>query len=177
MRLSEADALALVRSLLHYDPATGVLTWRQERRMGRTGRGHLIAETGDRAGGLEAETGYWQINISGVGKMRLHRLIWWMVTGKKPVGLIDHRNGVRDDNRWDNLRDASATVNSENRHQVRRDSKTGLMGVQYHKAKGRFTARITKHGKTTVLGYFREAEEASNVYQAAKREMHAVGNV
>jgi autotransporter translocation and assembly factor TamB len=174
MRLDDEAALAHVRALLHYEPTTGALTWKQDRRMGKAQNGAIVARAGGRAGGLEVATGYWQINISGVGKMRLHTLIWWMVTGKRPAVLIDHKNGIRDDNRWDNLREASTTVNAENRHAARCDSQTGVMGVQFHAKKQRFAARITKSGKKLVLGYFKTPQEASAVYQQAKRELHAV---
>lgn len=45
-----------------------------------------------------------------------HRLIWKLHTGSDPIGLIDHINGVRYDNRIGNLRDVSAQVNNLNRH-------------------------------------------------------------
>lgn len=45
-----------------------------------------------------------------------HRLIWKVVTGQEPRGLVDHINGVRDDNRFENLRDVSPSVNAVNRH-------------------------------------------------------------
>lgn len=43
MRLADDKALALVRQLLHYEPSTGVLTWKQDRRMGRNGTGAIRA--------------------------------------------------------------------------------------------------------------------------------------
>lgn len=45
-----------------------------------------------------------------------HRLIWKIHTGRDPVGLIDHINGVRYDNRIENLRDVPIHVNNLNRH-------------------------------------------------------------
>ena len=35
---------------------------------------------------------------------RAHRVIWALVHGEWPEGQIDHINGVRDDNRLENLR-------------------------------------------------------------------------
>ena len=43
-----------------------------------------------------------------------HRLIWKVVTGQEPKGYIDHINGVRDDNRFENLRDVSPQGNALN---------------------------------------------------------------
>lgn len=41
-------------------------------------------------------------------------MIWKIVTGYEPVGLIDHINGVRDDNRFENLRDVTPHENALN---------------------------------------------------------------
>jgi|GEM_PF-4016083 len=58
-------------------------------------------------------TGYASVKISGIRYM-VHRLLWKVYTGHDPRGVIDHINGVRDDNRICNLRDVSPSVNSMN---------------------------------------------------------------
>ncbi len=45
-----------------------------------------------------------------------HRLIWKLETGCEPHGVIDHINGIRDDNRIENLRDVHPIVNGRNNH-------------------------------------------------------------
>lgn len=44
----------------------------------------------------------------------VHRLVWKLVMGDDPVGVIDHVNGIRDDNRITNLRDVSPLENAKN---------------------------------------------------------------
>lgn len=46
----------------------------------------------------------------------VHRLIFKLETGADPTGVIDHINGIRNDNRFCNLRDVTITENSRNIH-------------------------------------------------------------
>lgn len=46
----------------------------------------------------------------------VHRLVWKMFTGRDPVGVVDHINGDRHDNRIANLRDVSPAENARNNH-------------------------------------------------------------
>jgi hypothetical protein len=59
--------------------------------------------------------GYIRLSVAGKS-WAVHRLIWKLHTGRDPVGLIDHINGVRYDNRIENLRDVSAQANNLNKH-------------------------------------------------------------
>lgn len=62
--------------------------------------------------------GYPVVSIRWRGKNKLmlcHRLAWFLVTGVWPVGIIDHVNGIRDDNRWRNLRHVTAIENNLNK--------------------------------------------------------------
>lgn len=163
------------RELLRYDPETGVFTWRAERRMGRTGKGALIASPGDVAGGPMKSTGYRQIVV--VGRHYLeHRLAFLWMTGAWPKGQVDHRNGDRTDNRWENLRDVAQPINAQNLRRARADSATGVQGVGYQKRGARhkrYVARIRINGKSKTIGYFATAEEAHVVYLTHKRALHA----
>src|SRR5262245_14923519 len=80
-----------VRQLLKYSPETGELRWRVSRR----GRG---ARLGRDAGAGHAK-GYRRVSVDGRDYL-VHRVIWLWMTGEWPAAQIDHRNGVRDDNRW-----------------------------------------------------------------------------
>ena len=59
-----------------------------------------------RPAGCRDADGYLVMKFEGV-MFKVHRIIWKMVTGKEPVTIIDHRNTVRTDNRWANLREAT----------------------------------------------------------------------
>lgn len=56
---------------------------------------------------------YMSLKIKGVAYL-IHRLLWKVHTGSDPRGVIDHINGIRDDNRLVNLRDVHPTVNAMN---------------------------------------------------------------
>lgn len=156
--------LARLRELLHYEPETGVFTWRVDRTAG--------VKAGDVAGrGNVNSSGYQRIRV----QKRLypaHRLAWFYMTGSWPEHEIDHRNGKRADNRWGNLRDVDDATNCQNTHGVRRDNQVGLSGVG-KKANGRFYARIRTNGRLQHLGRFDTAQEAHDAYLAAKRQQHA----
>jgi len=68
------------------------------------------------AGGLAGYgygTGYVSVKIDQI-PYRAHRLIWKVAHGHDPRGVIDHINGVRDDNRLENLRDVMPVENARN---------------------------------------------------------------
>ena len=50
-----------------------------------------------------ADDGYRYVEIDGV-RYRADELAFLFVTGKWPEGEIEHINGDRSDNRWENLR-------------------------------------------------------------------------
>ena len=99
-----------------------------------------------------------------------HRLIWIYCTGKNPVGDIDHINGVRSDNRFENLREATRAQNMQNEKRARSTNKCGFLGVSLHGTKWR--AQIVIDGKRIGLGSYATPEQAHEVYLAKKRELH-----
>ena len=71
------------------------------------------ARKGDRAGAL-TPSGYRISSVGGKG-IREHRIIWEMHNGKIPKGLqIDHINRIKDDNRIENLRLVTGSINRHN---------------------------------------------------------------
>lgn len=79
----------LLRSLLDYDPLTGLFTWRSNR---------SNVKAGTIAGCFDA-SGYWQITVLNRSR-KAHRLAHLYMTGNWPTLHIDHINQVRHDNRW-----------------------------------------------------------------------------
>lgn len=151
---------ARLRELLHYDPETGVFT-------------RLLAVRGVPAGsaaGTNDGLGYLRTRIDGK-KYKNHRLAWFYMTGSWPVGEVDHINGERADNRWENLRDGDRFQNQQNQRSATAASSTGLLGANRHRNK--FVAQIRLNGTTKHIGCFQTPEEAHAAYIAAKREMHA----
>lgn len=149
----------LLREMLSYSPETGLFT-----RVLPTNNGKGMG----RAGYLNP-IGYIQIGC--IGKRFLaHRLAWLYVHGVMPSGDIDHINGIRDDNRIENLRDVPHSVNIENQRKARPDNKSGYMGVR---AIGKsFQASIRTDGRYTHIGTYATAEGAHQAYLMVKRQIH-----
>lgn len=160
MRKIEKDAEAKLNRLLSYDEGTGVFTWRKD-----VSRG---AKKGCVAGSL-TKCGYIEIGVLGQ-RILAHRLAWYLVKREWPTQSLDHKNGIRSDNRIENLREASPSVNSQNLAAARVDSSTGLLGVFPNKK--RFSAQICLNGKRHHLGTFDTPEEAHQTYLRAKKSIH-----
>lgn len=158
--MAESDLTAdRLRDVLHYDPETGVFTWRQSRGGVRVG---------DPAG--MDERGYRRIMIGGRFYFA-HRLAWLYVTGSWPLDLIDHRNGVGDDNRWANLRECNTAQNAQNISSKTR-ARSGLKGVYWHAQRQKWQAQIEHLGKKMSLGLYLSKEEAHSAYLKAKAKLH-----
>lgn len=154
--------IASVRECLDYSPETGQLVWKKL----RTGSNRKI---GDVAGHIQP-LGYVTVRVLGKA-IQAHRLIWFWVTGEWPDCEIDHRNGKRSDNRWENLRVVTRAENMQNQRNGSRRSALGLLGVSRHGM--RFRARINDGEKRRALGVFATADEAHAAYINAKRQLHA----
>lgn len=154
--------LETLKSLLHYDPDTGVFTW-----AARSGARSVI---GTVAGHVRI-TGYRTIAFNGE-KYAAHRLAWLYMTGEEPGILIDHVNGQRDDNRWENLRQATFAQNSANSTRQSNNT-TGLKGVSVlPHSPNRWQAAIKRDGKNQYLGCFPTPELAHEAYMSAAKEAH-----
>lgn len=140
----------LLLSYFNYDRKTGALVWRVTF--------HRNAPIGHRIIG--------RVKIAGV-RYGSARVIWKMMTGKDPTGLIDHHDGDHANDRWSNLRNVTGSQSIANRRSV---SKTNTVkGISLFN--GRWEARIRRNGKQISLGSFDTPEEAGAVYETAAEEM------
>ncbi len=131
-----------------YDPETGLFSRR-------------IDWYGVRAGtvvGADDGAGYVQIGVKGK-VYRAHRLAWLYMTGDMPP-KVDHKNGVRSDNRWCNLQKADDSENAQN--------KGGVAGVSFIKASNSWAARMQLRGKTYHFGCYKDRELAELVASEAR---------
>lgn len=149
------------REHLVYDPSTGIAT-RKIAASNRVKVGDVI-DSPDRHG-------YLRVAIDGQ-RYRLHRVIWLMAYGAWPTRQIDHINGRRTDNRLSNLREASREENSRN-SKVQSNNASGKKGVSFHKASGKWQARICADGKRHSLGVFESREDAAAAYDRAAVSFH-----
>lgn len=156
--------LALLRECLRLNTETGKLTWKIARRGIRKGAP---------AGGRLSSNGYLRVCVGGQ-LYYAHRVVWALANGVWPVGVIDHINGDKTDNRPTNLRDVSVAVNQHNQRVAQRtDGRTsGLLGVSWAKANNKWRAAIKVAGRSKFIGYFDSEAAAHAAYLDAKSQLH-----
>lgn len=151
-----------IRELFAYDPDAGVFTRKictaPQRKVGE------VAGSKDHAG---------YVTIVFDRKWyKAHRMAWVYLNGDIPEGFeIDHANGIRDDNRIENLRLATRSQNAQNQKRPHRDSATEKRGVTLHKRTGKFAAQIFVDGKNHHLGLFDDVDSAAEARVTAEREI------
>lgn len=157
-----------LRSLVVYDPATGVFTW-----LPRAGHASWNTKYAGKPAGFD-----WRVGRLTYRSIRIydwpflaHRLAWLYMTGEWPAHGIDHRDLDGLNNRWNNLRLATKTENGANTRATKRN-RLGLKGVCAAAGSGgRFRASIGAGGKQKHLGTFDNPEDAHAAYAAAAREL------
>lgn len=144
----------MLRDSFNYDPVTGILIRKKNGRASnsKTGAGHMVTWAFGRA-------------------LYVHRIAFAITNGRWPENEIDHINGIKTDNRISNLREAMHSENMRNVSAHKR-SKTGILGVNFHKASSKFMARIKINGATIYLGLFKTIEDARNARENAELKYH-----
>ena len=92
-----------------------------------------------------------------------HRIAWLLVFGTWP-DVVDHINGIKNDNRLANLREATASLNYANVGR-RKHNTSGFKGVTRDRGNAGFwRAQISYGGRTRYLGRFSAPDEAHAAY-------------
>lgn len=128
------------------------------------------ARAGSVAGWIDRK-GYRLIRIDGV-KYLAHRLIYAIVHGVDPGALlVDHIDGDKLNNKIENLRLATNAENGRHRvgHDVRNTS--GMRGVYFNKASGKWYGKIKYNGKT-IPGPLRTTQARANADAVFLREIY-----
>lgn len=154
-----SDEYQGLSEVLGYDEETGLLYWKQT--VARN------VKVGSTAGSLRSD-GYLIVRYKG-GRYPAHRLAFFLKTGQWPEAEIDHINGVKSDNRWINLREATRSQNMQNRSALSNNT-TGYKGV-YQQGK-KWRASICSNGIPVTLGTFPTRESAYAAYTAAASKLH-----
>lgn len=144
-----------LKESLDYDPQTGIFTW--------------VAPTSNRMkvgdiAGTRRTAGYIAIRIYGRFYLA-HRLAFIWMTGACPA-MVDHVNRDTSDNRWENLRPATASGNSRNTGS-RQGSSSKYLGVCWVAAKRKWRVQIKIDGTSRYIGDFKSETEAAKAYDAA----------
>ena len=152
---------AKIKKLLHYNPDTGVFTWK------KTINNRAIA--GNVAGGKCNEYICIRINYKAY---YAHRLAWLYMTGEWPEE-IDHKNHIKIENWFDNLRDATHHENGKNQPQLNTNT-SGITGVSWYEKTNKWLAYIHTKEKQEHLGYFPDKFEAICARKSAeiKHDFH-----
>ena len=97
-----------------------------------------------------------------------HRLAWYLMTGDWPENQIDHINGVRDDNRWCNLREATGQENMWNT--PGHNNLSGYKNVHFHRRSGKWHVYFRVNGSNKSFGYYDDVELAGLVAEEARNK-------
>jgi hypothetical protein len=150
-----------LRALLDYCPETGKLTWRV-----KTAQNTVVGKEA----GWATPRGYRRIEFKNV-TYAVHRLVWLHYWGVEPKEQVDHINGIRNDNRIENLREASQQENRFNQGKYV-TNKTGFKGVSWVERYKKYRAQCQVDGKNHSLGLYDTAEAASAAYVAFATKHH-----
>jgi len=137
-----------------YNPVSGLL-------IRTTGKGGQLE--GSVAGSMH--NGYLRVTI--MKKMYLvHRLAFLYMTGSMPEA-VDHINGEKDDNRWDNLRSVDHAENMKNM-KLNTNNKSGVPGVHWSKRERKWKSGIGSGVNKVNLGTFTKFSEAVDARKNAE---------
>lgn len=136
--MTNRDETVLLEELrAKYFVRNAKLLWRRD---GRT------VKRGEEAGCFDSK-GYRVVRHNNK-LLKAHRVIFALHYGRWPSGDLDHRNGVRSDNRIRNLREAGRAENMWNR-KADHNNKCGVLGV-HQTSRGTWIAQL-QHMKKKVL--------------------------
>lgn len=147
---------AELKRQLSYNSETGEFRW-------------LVAKSGAKCGdaaGWKHPLGYIHIGLNRA-IYKAHRLAHLYITGDWPPGDMDHINGVRDDNRWCNLRAVSRADNARNAC-IPSHNTSGVVGVSWYKRDGTWQASIKVDKQAHNLGRYDNLADAIAARAAAE---------
>lgn len=167
--------ISTLREIIRYDPLTGCLTW-------------LMVTPDmfeDASHSAETRAAIWNAKYPGktalnyrdksrpyaygdiLGrKYYAHRVAFALMAGRWP-DIIDHIDGDKTNNRWENLREVSRMQNMQNAA-LRSDNASGHVGVSFDKSRQKWAAEIHINGKKTYLGRFEMFEDAVSARRTAQ---------
>lgn len=167
-----------LRQLMRYEPETGKLFWKERpesmfRSSGRISAGVRQKQWNSRYADKEAITancnGYLYGNIS-KRSIYAHQIAWAIFHGRHADQMIDHINGIKDDNRIGNLREASPAQNACNGRL--RGGVSKYAGVRSSSRGKPWWACIRIDGKKVYLGGYDREEDAALAYDRAAMRYH-----
>ena len=145
---------------IEYNAETGIFTWLKGRCRG------------NRAG-YKKRDGYRYIQYKNITRSEHVWAFIWM--GKGIPDQIDHKNLIKDDNRWCNLRESNNSLNQVNTNLSSRNT-SGYRGVYWKKDKQKWCAQLNwrenNRRRSKHLGYFDCPKTARDAYKKAAIERY-----
>lgn len=150
--MSKEISQSYIKSIFNYDPDSGVITFRHSRKPLSTmsTNGYLVARLGN------------EFFMS-------HRIAWVIINGMIPEGVeVDHMDGDKLNNRIENLRLVSHSVNMKNVGK-RKSNTSGVTGVTITKS-GKYRARVKSNGVYILNASCETLEEAASLVKKVRLE-------
>jgi hypothetical protein len=138
-----------IKNHLEYNPTTGLFIWIKKHKPN--------CVIGSKAGVVNTQ-GYITISFKG-NQYLAHRLAYWYMNGMLPTHQIDHKNRIRTDNKWNNLRAVTNQINSQNSG-LKSNNKTGYSGVHFRKDRKKYQVQIMYKNKRICIGHFKDLSDA-----------------
>lgn len=152
----------LLRDLFTYIPETGHFIWNSDRGCNRV-KGKIA--------GTPDKDGYILLSVNRKLE-KAHRMAFLYMLGHLPKQQVDHINGIKYDNRWENLREASNRQNMQN-SKGKVYSEIGIKGIQERRIKGgiSYSCRIRIEG-AVLCKSFRDLEIAKQWLSNTRKQYH-----
>jgi hypothetical protein len=156
-----------VRSILDYDPNTGVFRWRVRADRAK----NWNTRNAGKVAGTTHPDGYILIQIEKGAHYGAHVLAWLYMMGEWRPGGVDHLHGLRGDNRFSELRAATSVDNGCNKT-MQKNNRTGIIGVWFNMQRGKWEASISRDGRRVWRKFFPTLEDAASARHSALAEIH-----
>ena len=150
-----------LKTYLTYDNNIGCLIWNETKNTNQVKPGSV-------AGFIKKSDGYRRIKLFGKS-YKASRLIWFYHNGYFPKE-IDHKNGIKYDDRIENLRLATRQQQVYNTRKKKRKFQYLPKGVTFRN--GKYIAYSYKNKKMVWLGRFTNIEDAAKVVKEHNTLLH-----
>lgn len=147
--------------LFNYNEETGVLT--RKVNVGNCKKDSVV--------GNKHSLGYLRVRID-KQLYFLHRVVWIYVHGDGSLfdKEIDHIDRNKTNNRIKNLRLVTRTTNNRNIG-LRKNNTSGFNGIEFHKRRRKWLARIKVNNVSKDIGFFDNIEDAVKAREKAEKEL------
>jgi hypothetical protein len=119
--------------------------------------------------GFTTSEGY--VNIKVAKKIYpIHRIIFLYHHGYLPK-FIDHINKIKNDNRIENLRPATASENQHNK-KIQKNNKSGIKGVCWSTSNKKWQVQLMVNKKAMHFGYYFDIKIAEFIAETMRNKYH-----